>query len=130
MQTTDVRDAALDAVDQSKSFVNRQIEQRSSELGERIGEVAQDLRGVGDQLRRNGTMAPAASYVDQGAEAVERFGRYLRDADAEQLFADAEDLARRQPWLVASAAFAVGFGAARFLKTSSARRAEASSYAT
>jgi len=122
MQTSDVRDAALGAVDQSRSFLNQQVDARTTDLGSRVNEVAQDLRGVSDRLRVNSTIGPAAGLVDQGATYVERIGAYLTNADSEQLLADAESIVRAQPFAVAAGAFVVGFAASRFLKTSGARR--------
>lgn len=122
MQTTDVRDAALGAVNQSKSFIGRQVDARTTQIGQQIGGVADDLRHVGDQLRQNAAVGGAATYVDQGADAIERVGRYLETSNSDQLVRDLESLARAQPWAFATGAMVLGFAAARFLKTSSARR--------
>jgi hypothetical protein len=122
MQTSDVREAALGAVDQSRSFLNRQVDEQTTALGGRVNEVAQDLRGVSERLRVNSTIGPVAGLVDQGADYVERLGAYLTDADSDQLLADAETIIRAQPFAVAAGAFVVGFAASRFLKTSGARR--------
>lgn len=122
MQTTDVREAARGAVKQSKSFIARQVDERTTQAGARIGTVAQDMRNVGDQLRRNETIGAAADYVDQGADVVDRLGRYLQDASSEQMIDDLERLARKQPWAIATSALVLGFAVSRFLKTSSARR--------
>ncbi|MEA2718264.1 MAG: hypothetical protein QOJ39_128 [Candidatus Eremiobacteraeota bacterium] len=122
MQTTDVRETAQNAVNQGKSLLGKQVDDRSTMIGQQIGSVAQDLRNVGDQLRQSGTVGLAAGYVDQGAELVERLGQYLQDADSERLIGDLENYARKQPWAIAAAALVLGFAASRFLKTSSARR--------
>jgi hypothetical protein len=127
MQTQDVREAAQSAVEQSKSFLSKQVDERSTKLGQQIESVAQDLRRVGDQLRQTGTSG-AASYVDQGVDLIERLAHYLEDADGERLVADLENYARRQPWALAGAALVLGFAASRFLKTSSARRYRDSAY--
>jgi len=129
MNQTEVRQAAQSAVDQSKSFVSKQIDQRTTAVGEQIGSIADDLRRVGDQLRENGTASLATDYVDQGAEIIDRVGRYLQEADADQLIHDLEAFARRRPLMFASAAAVAGFAVSRFLKTSSARRFSASSAA-
>lgn len=122
MQTTDVRETAQNAVNQGKSFLGKQVDERSTLIGQQIGSLAQDLRNVGDQLRESGTVGGAAGYVDQGAQLIERVGRYLEDADSDRLIADLETYARKQPWAVAAGALLVGFAASRFLKTSSVRR--------
>jgi hypothetical protein len=127
MQTTDVRETARNAVNQGKSLLGQQVDDRTTQLGQQVGSFAQDLRSVGDQLRQNGAPGLAAGYVDRGVDIVERVGRYLEDADSERLIADLENYARRQPWAVAAGALVLGFAASRFLKTSSARRYRAGS---
>jgi hypothetical protein len=122
MQTTDVRETAQNAVNQGKSFLGKQVDERSTVIGQQIGSLAQDLRSVGDQLRDSGTAGAAAGYVDQGAELVDKLAQYLQDADSDRLIGDLEDYARRQPWAIAGAALVLGFAASRFLKTSSVRR--------
>jgi hypothetical protein len=122
MQTTDVRETAQNAVNQGKSLLGKQVDDRTTQIGQQIGSVAQDLRNVGDQLRQSGAVGAAAGYVDQGADLVERLGQYLQDADSDRLIGDLENYARKQPWAIAAAALVLGFAASRFLKTSSARR--------
>jgi hypothetical protein len=122
MQTTDVRETAQNAVNQGKSFLGKQVDERSTVIGQQIGSVAQDVRSVGDQLRQSGAVSGAAGYVDQGAELVEKLGQYLQDADSDRLIGDLESYARKQPWAIAGAALVLGFAASRFLKTSSVRR--------
>jgi hypothetical protein len=122
MQTTDVRETAQNAVNQGKSFLGKQVDERSTVIGQQIGSLAQDLRNVGDQLRESGTVGSAAGYVDQGAELVDKVAQYLQNADSDQLIGDLEHYARQQPWAIAGAALVLGFAASRFIKTSSVRR--------
>ncbi len=122
MQTTDVRETAQNAVNQGKSFLGKQVDERSTMIGQQIGSLAQDLHNVGDQLRASGTVGGAAGYVDQGAELVDKLAQYLQDADSDRLIGDLEQYARRQPWAIAGAALVLGFAASRFIKTSSVRR--------
>lgn len=130
MQTTDVRQTAQQAVDQSKSFLGKQVDSKTTEIGQQIGSVAQDLRSVGDQLKQTPVAGPVANYVDQGVEYVERLGQYLQDADSERLIGDLEDFARQQPWAIAAGALVLGFAASRFLKASSTRRYRSGGYGT
>ena len=122
MQTTDVRATAQNAVNQGKSFLGKQVDERSTVIGQQIGSLAQDLRAASDHLRDNGTVGAAAGYVDQGAELVDKLAQYLQDADSDRLIGDLEHYARQQPWAIAGAALVLGFAASRFLKTSSVRR--------
>lgn len=127
MDKAGVREAASDAANRSKSFINRQVDERTTQLGQQMRSVGSDLHNVGAHLRDNPTLGAVADLVDQGAGAVESVGRYLQDADADRLVGDLENVARRQPWALARTAVVVGFGAARFLKSSSARRYAADS---
>jgi hypothetical protein len=122
MQTHDVRATAQHAVNQSKSFLTKQVDERSTLVGEQIGSLADDLRSVGDRLRRNGAGNVLPGYVDRGAALIDGLGTYLHDADSDRLLGDLESAARRQPWAFAAGALALGFASSRFLKTSSARR--------
>ncbi len=128
MQTTDVRQTAQQAVDQSKSFLGKQVDGKTTEIGQQIGSVAQELRSVGDQLKQSPIAGPVAGYVDQGVGYVERLGQYLQDADSDRLVGDLETFARQQPWAVAAGALILGFAASRFLKSSSTRRYRTGSY--
>jgi hypothetical protein len=119
---TDVRETAQNAVHQGKSFLTKQIDDRTTQIGRQVGAVADEIRKTADQLRESGPVGLAADYVDQAADFVDRIGRYLQDADSDRLMRDLENVARRQPYAVAAAALALGFAASRFLKTSSARR--------
>ena len=122
MQTSDVREAAQNAVQQGRSLLDKQVDERTTQIGLQVGSVARELHTVGDQLRASGPAALAAGYVDQAADLVERLGTYLQDADSERLMADLESIARANPWGLAAGALVLGFATSRFLKTSSARR--------
>jgi hypothetical protein len=116
-----VQDKAQQAAEQAKGRAQQMIDQRSTDVGEQVVTTAGALRSVGDQLRDQGQDGPAR-IVDQAVDHAERIGGRLRDADADQLLSDVEDLARRQPWLVVAGGIALGFAAARFLKASSSQR--------
>ena len=122
METTDVREAAQEAVKQSKSFLGKQVDERSTTIGRQAGAVAQELRSVSRQLEQNGVPGAATAYVERGAELVDGVAQYLQDADSERLIADLEAFARREPWAIAAGALVVGFAASRLLKAGSLRR--------
>jgi ElaB/YqjD/DUF883 family membrane-anchored ribosome-binding protein len=100
-----------------------QVDQRSTEAGQKVGGFASDVRSVGDQLRQQGKDRPA-KLADQAADRAERLGRYLTQSDAERILSDVEDFGRRQPWAVIAGGAALGLVASRFLKASSSRRYE------
>ena len=122
MDNEGVREAASAAANRSKSFINRQVDDRTTQLGQQMSSVGGDLHNVGHRLRENSTLSGVADLVDQGASAIESAGRYLQRADADRLMGDLENVARRQPWAFAGAALVAGFATARFLKSSSAQR--------
>jgi hypothetical protein len=122
--TTDqAKDKARQAADQAKGALRSQVDQRSTEAGERVGGWASDTRSVGEQLRRQGKDQPAR-LADQAADRVERLGSYLKESDADRILGDLEEFGRKQPWVVIAGGVALGLAASRFLKASSSRRYE------
>jgi hypothetical protein len=109
------------AAGEAKSRVREQVDQRSTDAGQRVHATAGDIRTVGDELRRQGKDQPA-KLADQVAERAERVGSYLERSDGEPILRAAEDFGRRQPWAVMLGGLAVGFAASRMLKASSQRR--------
>jgi hypothetical protein len=98
-----------------------QVDQRSTQAGERLAGTAADVRSVAEELRRQGKDTPA-SMVEQAAGQADRAADYLKTASGDRILRDVEDLARSKPWAVAAGGLALGFAASRFLKASSSRR--------
>ena len=117
------QDKARGAVGQARGRISDQVDQRSTEAGERIAGTASDVRSIADELRSQGKDAPA-KLAEQVAGQADRVGDYLKGASGDRILRDVEDFARRQPMLVAAAGLALGFAASRFLKASSGRRYE------
>jgi hypothetical protein len=113
------------AASQARDQVRTQIDQRSSDAGEKVSAQGSDLRAVGDQLREQGKDGPA-KLADQVAGHAERAGTWLSESDADKILHDVEDAARRNPWAVVAGGVALGFAASRFLKASSRDRYTAS----
>ena len=114
---------AQQATGQAKGALRSQVEQRSTDAGERVGGLASDMRSVGDQLRQQGKEQPA-KLAEQAADRAERLGDYLKRSDADGILQDVEDFGRRQPWAVIAGGVALGLIASRFLKASSSSRYE------
>jgi hypothetical protein len=114
---------AQKAAGQAKSAVRSQVDQRSTDVGQKVGGFASDVRSVGEQMRQQGKDRPA-KLADQAADRTERLGRYLTESDADRILGDVEDFGRRQPWAVIAGGVALGLVASRFLKASSGRRYE------
>jgi hypothetical protein len=116
------------AREQTKDRLREQVDQRSTQAGDRVSSAAQDARSVGEQLRRQGKEQPAR-LADQAADRAERLGSYLQESDADRILRDVEELGRKQPWAVVAGGLALGFVASRFLKASSRQRYESRSTA-
>jgi hypothetical protein len=116
-----VQDAAGSVKSQTRDGLRTQIDTRTTQAGEQVSSTAQAFRTAGEQLRQQGDDR-AASIVEGVAQRGERLGSYLSGARGEDVLREAEDFARRQPWLVAGAGLMLGFVAARFVKATSADR--------
>ena len=115
------RDKAQEAAGEARSRLRDQIDQRSTQAGERVSATGSDLRSVSRELRNQGKDTPAR-IAEQAAERVERAGGYLAQSDADKIVRDVEDFGRRQPLAVLAGGVVLGIVAARFLKASSSRR--------
>ena len=93
-------------------------------MGGQARQAAQVLRqsGIADAGAGEGSGQQVAHLTELAAEQVEQFGGYLERASGDQLLRDAEDFARRRPWMVAGFGLVAGLAASRFLKASSERR--------
>jgi hypothetical protein len=113
-----------DAAEKGRGMLRSQVDQRSTQAGTQAQTLADALRQTAAQLRGDGDQQKAryAGMADQGADRLEHVGGYLTAADADEILVRLEDMARRQPWLVAGAGVLVGIAAARFLKASSTER--------
>jgi hypothetical protein len=80
------------------------------------------MRTVADQLRNDPNTAMAADLAERGAEMIDRVGAYVEETPLDQMMADAEELSRRQPWVIATAGLAAGIMVSRLVKSTAARR--------
>lgn len=117
------KEQAQQAAGQAKGALRTQVDQRSTQAGEKVGGFASDVRSVSEQLRQQGKDQPA-KIADQAAERAERLGGYLKHSDADRILGDIEEFGRRQPWVVIAGGLMAGLAASRFLKASSTRRYE------
>ena len=113
---------AVELKEQGRSRLGETLEQRTMQAGGQARQMAQALRRTGEQLREQGEGRQVAGVTEGAAERIERLGGYLERASGDELMRDAEEFARRRPWMVAGLGLAVGLAASRFLKASSERR--------
>jgi len=109
------------AQEKARGRFRDQVDQRSTQAGERLGSTTADVRSVAEELRRQGKDTPAR-MVEQVAGQADRAADYLKQASGDRILRDVEDFARSKPWAVAAGGLALGFAASRFLKASSSRR--------
>jgi glucan phosphorylase len=117
----EAQEKARDAAGKAQENVRQQVDQRSTEAGEKVTGTAQDLRSVGEELRKQGKDTPA-KLADQAAEQTEKVGSYLKEKGPDEMLHDVEDFGRQRPWAVLAGGLALGVVAARFLKASSRTR--------
>lgn len=102
---------------QAGEGIRGQLDDRSTKAGEEVTTTADALRRVGHHLRQEGK-TETAQYAERAAQPVERLGQYLTGADGDRLLRDAEQFARRRPWVAVMGGATLGFLVARFIKAS------------
>jgi len=115
------RQTASQLADQAKQQVRDKLATQKDRASEGLGSIAQALQQTGEQLSQQ-DQGTVGQYAHTVADQIERFSTYLRDKNVDQLLGEAENLARRQPGVFIGGAFALGFLAARLLKSSSPPR--------
>jgi ElaB/YqjD/DUF883 family membrane-anchored ribosome-binding protein len=116
-------DQAGQVVERGRGMMREQLDERTTQIGNQVGSASETLRQVADQARTQGNHQQAR-LAEQAADRSERISSYLIEADGDTIIDEIEELARRQPWLVAGAGILIGFAIARALKTSSGQRYE------
>lgn len=117
----EAQEKAKDVAGKAQENLRWQVDQRSTQAGEQVTGHAQDLRSVGEELRKQGKDTPA-KLADGVAEQTEKVGSYLKEKGPDEMLHDVEDFGRQRPWAVLAGGLAVGVVAARFLKASSRTR--------
>jgi hypothetical protein len=112
-------DKREEVMDQATEQVSSRLDMGKDYAAESLSGLAQALRQTSQHLRAEGAQPTIAQYVDTGAERLERFSGHLRQRSTDELRAQVEWFARRNPVTFAGGAFALGLLAARFLRSSS-----------
>jgi len=101
----------------AKSIVGEQVTQRAGKPAADLGKLAKALQLTSQQLDGN----LASPYVSKAADQLEKFADFLENAKGEEALRGVEDFARTKPlWFLGGAAL-LGFGGARFLKSTASR---------
>src|SRR3954466_4874568 len=80
--TEQAKEKAQEGAQQAKRSVRDQVDQRSTQAGERVGSTARDMRGVGEELRNQGKEQPA-KLAEQAAQRADALGDYLKRSDGD-----------------------------------------------
>ncbi len=121
----ETQETAQQVKQDAQETVGKAKEQGKSMLGEQKHAAAGQVEGFAQALRRaaeqldSQDQSPAAGYVHQAAEGLDKLGGALREGNMDSLAAQVQDYARRQPGVFLGGAVAAGFLLARFLKSSS-----------
>jgi hypothetical protein len=131
------KETAKGFYDQAKSTVGQAYgaaTKRATEvLDEQKGTVADGLTTVADTIKQvgenlntaeepNKITETAAKYTNTLAEQIENVSGYFERKDVREMVRDVENFARRYPAYFIGGAVALGFLAARFLKSSSPKQ--------
>jgi hypothetical protein len=112
-----VQQTASQAVDTAKQQATSVAAGRKDQTAQSLSTMAQTLRESGQQLQDQGEGA-AGQVITRAADGVERFSGYLQSRTINDIVAEVENIARRQPVAFVGGAIALGFALSRFLKSS------------
>ncbi|WP_374686762.1 hypothetical protein [Promineifilum sp.] len=119
-----VSETAEAAKEQAKRTVAQVSDQAKTTVDSRLGDVAQELGSVAEAVRSTTTELEGqdqqmiAQYGNRIADQIDQVSSYLNNHGVEDMLADAENLARRQPALFLGGAFMLGLVVGRFLRSS------------
>jgi ElaB/YqjD/DUF883 family membrane-anchored ribosome-binding protein len=108
-------------VDAARSAAESMLEEQRQQVAEKVSGIAEALRSAANSLEQSQNRA-LAGYVEQAADQVEGISRTVRERRWNEIVADTEDFARRQPTLFVLGAVATGFLVGRFLWASTGAR--------
>ena len=122
------QDKAVELRSKGADQLRQQLDTRTTDAGRQAQSVAQAIRKSGENLRTEGTGTPRprASRTPPPTASSSSAGTSSRRS-GDELLRDAEQFARRRPWLIAGIGLFAGLVASRVMKASSERRYESSS---
>lgn len=98
------------------------LEEKKVDLAGGLTSVADSIKQVGENLgkteEQNKITETAAKYTNNLAQQIEQISGYFERKEVREMVRDVENFARRYPAYFIGGAFALGFLAARFLKSS------------
>jgi ElaB/YqjD/DUF883 family membrane-anchored ribosome-binding protein len=119
----DVGEIAGAAVERGRHFLDSAREQATHYVDRRKDDVAQSVADFATSLRESTTSFEdrpnIRAFVDSAAEGLDQLADTIRQRSFADIFNEAEDIVRQRPAAVAAVTVAIGFLAARFIKSSS-----------
>jgi hypothetical protein len=116
-QTSDLIDAAKDVASHATDKLKDAVNDRKSSGAEYVGSLADTMRRAAREFDTDLPMA--GTYIRKAASQVEGVSDQIRNGNLNDLVRNAQSFARRQPTAFLGLAVLAGFGAVRFLKSSS-----------
>ena len=117
----DVGDIADAAVERSRYFIDTAREQATDYVDRRKDDIAQSVADFATTLRESthsfDERPNIRAVVDTAAEGLEQLAGSIRERTFADFFNEFEGVVRRRPATVAAVSVAVGFLAARFIKS-------------
>ena len=115
---TQTQQQASQLMDKAQAQATSRLTTQKQQATQGLQSLAQTLDQTSQQLQQQGQES-LAQYATKAGDQVEQLAQYLQQRDINQLLGEAQDYARGHPISFLAGAFALGFTAARFLKSSS-----------
>jgi gas vesicle protein len=116
-QASDLVDAAKDIASQASDKLKDAVNDRKSASAEYVGDLAETMRRAAREFDKD--LPIAGTYIRKAALQIEGVSNHIRNGNLNDVVRNAQSFARRQPTAFLGLAVLAGFGAVRFLKSSS-----------
>jgi hypothetical protein len=121
-----VRSTASEALDNATHLANEKFDEKTSNISSGLSKVATNIRQLGNNLGNSGSNDQVSKFTSDfssaAAEKIEQAADYFERKDLNAMYRDVERLARSNPAWFIGGAFALGFLAARFFKSSAPKQ--------
>lgn len=113
-----IREKASGLADGAKDAVRSQYQRTMSSVVGELNSLAGALRGAGEHIQSQNQSQLAVTITGRIADRITSFAETLDGRDLEEVMDNLNDFARRKPAVFLGGAAAIGFFAARFVKSS------------
>ncbi|WP_354066606.1 YtxH domain-containing protein [Bradyrhizobium sp. OAE829] len=116
-QASDLVDAAKDVASQATDKLKDAVNSQKSSGAEYVGNLAETIRRAAREFDTD--LPLAGTYIRKAASQIEGVSDHIRNGNLNDVVRSAQSFARRQPTAFLGLAVLAGFGAVRFLRSSS-----------